>query len=431
MRPAKSKLKRSVLRDFRDHVSSGKADFYARYRMDFVMGTREGPWLTDIDGKKKLYNLHCNGGVFNLGHRNRELIELLKDAFDTYDIGNHHLMSETRASLAASIAESMPGDLEYTIFGSGGGEAVDLAIKVARGYTKRTGIVSMKGGYHGHTGLAVMTGDDQYRRPFGLTSDGYSQVPLGDLEALETALRLGPAAVIMESIPATSGVVILRPDYVRAIRQLTEKAGVLLIMDEVQTGFGRTGKLWGFEHYGIIPDIVVLGKGMSGGLYPISATVIRKDLEKVFHKDPFAHISTFGGAEPGAVVAKRVLEICSNEEFLQNVNRLSKSLADQCSALIDKHNGFFRALRRRGLMMGIELSSQLAGPVLTKTAYDNDLLLVYANNNTSVVQFLPSLTMPDTDIEIIIPALDRALSSARRLTRAVGLQRNIKNRFAR
>ncbi|HHE64780.1 MAG TPA: aminotransferase class III-fold pyridoxal phosphate-dependent enzyme, partial [Bacteroidetes bacterium] len=161
-----SKEKKQTIKLFKDHVSSGKVDFYKKYKMDFVMGFREGSWLHDIDGKKKLFNLHSNGGVFNLGHRNKEVINELKEQLGFYDIGNHHLISKPRAELAAKIAKLMPGNLDYTIFGVSGGEAVDLALKVAKGYTKRKKIVSVEGGYHGHTGLSVQTGDTKYRKPF-------------------------------------------------------------------------------------------------------------------------------------------------------------------------------------------------------------------------------------------------------------------------
>jgi len=175
----RSTHKNQVVDAFRDHVSFGKASFFQKYGMDFVMGRREGAYIWDIDGSKRLFNLHCNGGVFNLGHRNGELIELLKDGLDDYDIGNHHLISKARTDLAQMLAGLMPGDLDYTVFGVGGGEAIDLAFKVARAYTHRTKIISALGGYHGHTGLALAAGDEKYRAPFGPSAPGFVQVPVG------------------------------------------------------------------------------------------------------------------------------------------------------------------------------------------------------------------------------------------------------------
>ena len=410
-----SEQKAHVIDLFRKHVSSGKADFFQKYGMDFVMGRREGPYLWDIDGNKRLFNLHCNGGVFNLGHRNSELIDLLREGLTETDIGNHHLISKERAYLARLIAELMPSDLDFTVFGAGGGEAIDLSFKVARAYTGRTRIISALGGYHGHTGLALAAGDEKYRKPFGPSAPGFLQVPFGNSEALAAATDRDTAAVILETVPATSGMVIPPEGYLPWVREHCDREGIVLILDEVQTGLGRTGKLWAFEHFDIEPDILVLGKGLSGGLYPISATVMRKPLESVFHNDPFIHISTFGGSEIGCRIARRVLEISSEPEFLHNVNQLADLFSEGIEVLRKKHNRFLLDLRHLGLMMGLKLRDQLSGPILTKTAYDHDLLMVYANNDPSVCQLLPPLILEPEQVDRVMKKLDGALASARRL----------------
>ena len=422
--------KEQVLHDFSDYVSSSKADFFQKYGMDFVMGRREGSYLYDLDGEKRLFNLHCNGGVFNLGHRSEELIELLRESLDELDIGNHHLMSRERAKLARQLAELMPGDLTYTVFGVSGGEAIDLAIKVSRGYTHRSKVISAKGGYHGHTGLALATGDEHFRKPFGSQQPGFVQVPFGNLKALADEANEETAAVILETVPATLGMVIPSSEYLQGVRELCEELGVVLIIDEVQTGLGRTGKLWAFEHFDIIPDIVVLGKGLSGGIYPITATVLRRPLESVFHDDPFIHISTFGGAELGCRVASRVLEISSDSQFLDKVNRLALLFREGVDTLQGKHGKFLKGLRQLGLMMGLELRDEISGPLLTKTAYDNDLLMVYAGNDTSISQFLPPLVMDESDVNYVLDQLDKALGSARHIRPLAKLKRGLGKLFS-
>lgn len=415
--------KKDVIQTFHDHVSSGKADFFKKYGMDFVMGRRDGPWLWDMDGQKRLYNLHCNGGVFNLGHRNPEVLAAVREALDQYDIGNHHLMSRFRAGLAGRIAELMPEDLHYTIFGVSGGEAVDTAFKIARGYTRRTKIISVRGGYHGHTGLALAAGDEKYRAPFGPLSPGFIQVPFGDAAALESVLDDDTAAVILETVPATLGIAIPTPEYLQKVRKLCTARDILLILDEVQTGLGRTGKLWAFEHFNIVPDIVVLGKGLSGGIYPITATVIREPLERVFNVDPFIHVSTFGGAEIGCAAAAKVLEISSRPEFLERVNSVAALFREELLKLQLRQASFFKGIRQLGLMIGLELKDEYCGPLLTKTAYDNGLLMVYANNDTSVCQCLPPLTMSPEDIDSVVKNLDKAMTQARRLKPLLKLKR--------
>jgi acetylornithine/succinyldiaminopimelate/putrescine aminotransferase len=407
--------KKRIVELFRDHVSSGKAAFFEKYGMDFVMGRREGPFMWDTDGRKRVFNLHCNGGVFNLGHRSGEILDILKKSLEELDIGNHHLISRERAELAFLISKLMPGDLDYTIFGVGGGEAVDLAFKIARAFTGKPKIISARGGYHGHTGLAMAAGDEKYRSPFGPPASGFVQIPFGDPEALCTEAGNDTAAVILETIPATLGIVIPPRGYLEAVREFCTRRDIILIMDEVQTGLGRTGLLWGFEHFGIIPDIVVLGKGLSGGIYPVTATVIRKPLESVFHADPFIHISTFGGSELGCRVARRVLEISSDSGFLSHVNSLGVKFKKGVEKLIGKHPEYLAGFRQLGLMMGLKLADEISGPLLTKTAYDNDLLMLYANNDTSVCQFLPPLVMEEELVDMVIEKLDRALYDAESL----------------
>lgn len=419
-----SPLKNQVLANFRYHVSSGKAAFFEKYGMDFVMGRREGCYLWDIDGQKRLFNLHCNGGVFNLGHRNAELSALLRAALENYDIGNHHLMSKARADLAAALAGYLPGDLDYTIFGVSGGEAVDLSFKVARAFTGRHKIVSACGGYHGHTGLALAAGDEKYRAPFGPPAPGFVQIPFGDAAALSTIDR-DTAAIILETVPATLGVVVPEKSYLAAVRRRCDEAGALLILDEVQTGLGRTGRLWAFEHFDIVPDMVVLGKGLSGGWYPITATVLRRPLESVFHADPFIHVSTFGGAELGCLVGKRVLEMSADPDFLAHVNDLAARFATEVETLRKKHPKFLLELRQLGLMMGLKLRDEWCGPLLTKTAYDHNLLLIYANNDPSVCQLLPPLVMAPERLGEIIRRLDAAMGAAKKLRPLLSLKEKL------
>jgi len=407
-----SKEKKNIIELFGKYVSKGKIDFYKKHNILFVMGERSGSRLRDIDGKKEVINLHCNGGVFNLGHRNGEIIDTLKKAADRVDIGNHHLISRERALLARQLSLSMGDIPRFTVFGTGGGEAVDLAIKTARAFTGRSGIISVAGGYHGHTGFALAAGDEQYRRPFGEMAPGFRQIPFGDIDALRDAVDETTAAFIVETVPATLGMPIPPEGYLKEAGKICRERGALYIADEVQTGLGRTGKLWGFQHFGVDPDIVVTGKGLSGGIYPISATVIRKEFEDVFKKDPFIHISTFGGSELGCATALKVLEISSDPGFLEHVNNLSERFSMELSGLKDKYHGKFTAVRQLGLMIGLEFATEFYGPVLTKTAFDNDLLLVYANNDTRVVQFLPPLTMDENEIPVVMERFEKALRSA-------------------
>jgi len=406
--------KEGIISRFGKYVSSGKADFFKSVGIDFVFGRREGPYIWDATSEKRLINCHCNGGVFNLGHRNPKITGALKDSLEQLDIGNHHLISKQRAILAERLAELMPGDISCTVFGVGGGEAIDLAIKLARGYTGKLKIISAGGGYHGHTGLALAAGDDQYMAPFGPRPEGFMQVPFNDKKALEREVDDDTAAVIFETIPATFGMPVPDADFFAFTHDICRKKGALFIIDEVQTGLGRTGKLWGIEHFNVTPDIVVIGKGLSGGIYPMSATCFRAEYESFFHDHPFIHISTFGGAEVGCPVALAVLEESSRPEFLENVNKLAGIFSAGFEDLKKKHPEILVGLRQLGLMMGIEMVNESCGPIMSKTCYDNGILSVYSNNDTRVSQLLPPLIIDENTASEIMERVDTALGDAKR-----------------
>lgn len=401
--------KDKIIRRFAEYVNPGKVETFQSYDMQFVFGRREGPYVWDAQTGKRLINCHCNGGVFNFGHRNPKIVQALRESLDELNIGNHHLISEQRGLLAEKLSSLMPGDIDCTVFGVGGGEAIDLAIKLARGYTGKFKIISARGGYHGHTGFALATGDEQYRAPFGANLPGFVQIPFNDIDALGIALDNKTAAVIFETIPATLGMPLPDPDYYKKVAEICRRVGALLIIDEVQTGLGRTGKLWGIQNYDTVPDIIVIGKGLSGGIYPMSATCFRRQYMDFFRQNPFIHISTFGGAEVGCPVAAAVLEESSKPEFLRNVDNLATIFAEAFTELKKKHPRILVGLRQLGLMMGIEMVNENCGPLLTKSCYDHGILAIYANNDKRVCQLLPPLIIDRQVAGEIIFGVDAAL----------------------
>jgi putrescine aminotransferase len=405
-----SATKQAVFERFSRHVSSGKAAFFLQTGIPLVFGKREGPYVWDIDGDKRLIDCHCNGGVYNLGHRHPEIISTLVEAAHRLDIGNHHFVSMEKAALAEALADVSPGNLECVVFGVSGGEAIDTAIKIARKATGRKGVISAEGGYHGHTGLALAAGDPKFKAPFLSDSSDFLQVPFNDAAALEAALDKNTAAVVLETIPATLGMPMPGEGYYRNVKQCCEKNGTLLIIDEVQAGLGRTGRFWGIEHYGIVPDMIVSAKGLGGGIYPVTATIFRKDLEAVFHDDPFIHVSTTGGADIGCVVACKVIEISSAPSFLENVNRLAGLFAAGIAEIAREFPGLLTGFRQNGLMCGIQSADPGYGPLMSKACYDAGLLCIYAGNDPSVLQFLPPLITEKETAEEILARLHEAFS---------------------
>lgn len=401
----KNRSRESLIDLYARHVSPGKAEFYQKYDITLLPGQRESCFIHDINGKR-YYNCHCNGGVFNLGHRNPAIIQSVIDAMETYDIGNHHLISKPKALLGKMLAETMPTGLNQVVYGVSGGEAVDLAIKLARGITGREEIISASGGYHGHTGLAMATGDRRFQEKFGPTAPGFKQVAFNSTSAMEEAVTSRAAAVILETIPATLGIVVPQKEYLSDVREICSRNGCLLILDEVQTGFSRTGRLWGFEHFDVTPDIVVLGKGMSGGIYPISATVYHEQFIDFFKADPFLHISTFGGSEIGCLAAMETLRISRQPEFLAHVHQLGDFMTSRLNTLRDQMPGLGLEVRGIGLMLGLAFKDETTALFMIKLLFDKGVYVVYAGNDPRVIQFLPVLNINRGDAETIIEMVE-------------------------
>ncbi len=304
----------------RRHVAPHRVDVWDRFGTQLVIGQREGYRLWDLDGRE-LIDLHLNGGTFNLGHRHPEVVEAMMTAASTLDVGNHHFASPARAELAERLAQLTPGDLAYTVFASGGSEAIDVAIKSARRATGRRRIVTLAAGYHGRTGLSGAAGEDAGAAYFlSDLPDHFAKVPFGDVDAIADELSKGDvAAVLLETVPATYGFPVPPEGYLPAVKAACEEHDALYIADEVQTGLGRTGRLWGVETFGVEPDILVSGKGLTGGMYPIAATVMTPRAGQWLQENGWGHVSTFGGAEIGCRVAERVLEITTRPEVQARV----------------------------------------------------------------------------------------------------------------
>jgi acetylornithine/succinyldiaminopimelate/putrescine aminotransferase len=388
---------------FARHVNAGKVRAFSDADALVILGERSGASFQDAYSGARFWNCHSNGGVFNLGHRHPRVLAAVRSALDTLDIGNHHLVSGVRAALGERLAATTGGRLPGVVFGVSGGEATDLALKVARWATKRSTIVSALGGYHGHTGLALAAGDARFRDRFGPQLPGFVQVPFAELEALERAVDDTTAAVILEPVPATLGMPIAPEGYLPRVASLCRERGAKLILDEVQTGLGRTGRIWCFEHEGVVPDAVVVGKGLSGGIYPITATLLTRELHALFDEDPFIHISTFGGAEPGCHAALAVLDVIEEPGFLPRVRAVADAFRDGLRDLPLE-------LRQKGLMMGLKLGAEGAGYLGAKLLMNEGIFALPAANDTSVVQLLPPLVVTDEDVSEILARIRKALA---------------------
>ncbi|MFX1513422.1 MAG: aspartate aminotransferase family protein, partial [Promethearchaeota archaeon] len=363
-----------------------------------------------------LIDCRTSGGVFNLGHKHPEIIKALREGIDAgLDIGDHHLISEQRALLAKQLAELLPGDIRKTQYCAGGGEAIDLAIKLARGFTRRTKIISAKRGYHGVTGFALGAGAANFKDPFLWNLPDFVQVPFGDIEALRKAIDEETACVIFETIPATGGILIPPEGYFSTVRELCDEKGVQMIADEVQTGLGRTGVMWGI--YGginsnekIIPDMIVLGKGMSSGVYPLATVSYKPAIEEVFEDDPFLHISSTGGSELGCYVARKMLDIISQPSFLDHVKKMGNLFGTSLNMLRNHLGNLVADIRGRGLMWGIEFPSEQISMGFTLAMIKSGIFADYCGNNKFVNKLMPPLIVQPIDIKEIFQRLNKAFN---------------------
>ena len=371
--------------------------------VDIVIGEREGARFRDAYSGRWYWNCHCNGGVFNLGHRHPRVVGAMRDALDHLDVGNHHLISGWRASLAERLAETTAQLLPYAVFTPSGSEAVDLALRLARACTGREQIIATVGAYHGHAGLGWAASDPRWVEPFGFEPRASLACPSTTSRRCATAWaarprrssssRSRPPSASRPPSPATW------PLWPTAARE----HGALLIIDEVQTGLGRTGSVWFWQQEGIEPDMVITGKGLGGGLYPISAALLSAELEAFFDEHPFAYVSTFGGAEIGCAVAGAVLDEVLEPGFLARVRELGDRFESGFADLPFE-------LRRRGLTMGLRFEGEEGGVIAAKRLIDAGVFAVYAEHDHRVTQFKPPLILSDEQADEIIGDVREALA---------------------
>ena len=404
-----SPRKRRVVELTREHLMPARVAAWEQLGVPLVIGRREGYRIWDLDGRE-LLDVHLNGGTYNLGHRNPELVDLLRRSFDELDVGNHHFPSEARAELGEALARCTPGDLHYSVLVPSGSEANDLALRIARHATGRRKIVSLEAAFHGRTGLSAAAGRPDMARYFRADyPDEFVTVPFDDLPAMERALAgRDVACVLMETIPATYGFPVPGDGYLPGVKRLCEATGTLYVADEVQTGLGRTGHLWGIEAWGVEPDLLVTGKGLSGGLYPISAVVMTKPVGAFLREQGWGYVSTFGGAEPGCVVAKRVLEICARAEVLAGARRLAERLAKGLAELRARHP-FLTGVRQKGLVMGLETGADGGAIRLSRALYARGVWAMFSGFAPSVLQWKVGLLADDAYCDTLLDRLDAAL----------------------
>ncbi|WP_428928303.1 aspartate aminotransferase family protein [Marinibacterium sp. SX1] len=384
---------------------------YSRAPLAFVKG--EGTWLIEADGRRFL-DLGAGIAVNALGHANPDLVAALTDqAQALWHVSNLYRIPQQQA-LADRLVEATFADTVF--FTNSGTESCELAVKMARKYwfdlgqPEKTDIIAFTGSFHGRSSAGIAAaGSEKMVKGFGPLLPGFVHLPWGDRAALEAAITDTTGAILIEPIQGEGGIVPMADDDLKALRALCDARDILLILDEVQCGMGRTGKLFAHEWAGITPDIMMVAKGIGGG-FPLGAVLATERAASGMTAG--THGSTYGGNPLGCAVGCKVMDIISDPAFLAEVNRKAGLLRQKLEGLVAAHPEVFEAVRGSGLMLGIRCKA--ANVDVVKAGYDQLVLTVPAADN--VVRLLPPLTISDDEIDAAVTRLDAAATALVRET---------------
>jgi acetylornithine/N-succinyldiaminopimelate aminotransferase len=390
---------------------------FARVELGFERG--EGVWLVATNGERYL-DFTSGVAVNALGHAHPHLVAALQDQAARLWHMSNLFKSPDGERLAARLCAASFAD--FVFFANSGAEAMECAIKItrkyhaAKGHPERYRIITFEGAFHGRT-LATLaaTGSAKYLEGFGPPVDGFDQVQLGDLDAVRKAVGPHTAGILIEPVQGEGGVRAAPPAFFKALRQLCDDHGLLLIFDEVQTGMGRTGELFAYQRLGVTPDVMPLAKALGGG-FPIGACLATA--EAAAGMTPGSHGSTFGGNPLAVAAANAVMDVMLEPGFFRHVQKMSLLLKQKLASVVDRHPGVLAEVRGEGLLIGVK--AVVPSGDLVTALRNEKLLTVGAGDN--VVRFLPPLIVGEAEIDESVVRLERACAalSGHQLQRAAG-----------
>lgn len=395
-----------LLHKFERYVNPGMARLFRFMGLNGIEYEGEGSIVRDIDGKEYI---DCSSGyaVMNMGHRHPRIVEAVQEQLHRLPQSVRTLINKPMIELAELLAEVTPGDLRCSFFCHSGTEAVEAALKLARLYTGKMHVISTHRGFHGKTlGSLAATGSDVYRAPLAPLLPGVTHVPFGDIQALEQAIRPDTAAVILEPIQGEAGVIIPPEDYLPKVRKLCDERDVLLILDEVQTGMGRTGRMFACEHYGVTPDLMTLAKALGGGVMPIGAVIGKPEVFSVFDENPLIHTVTMGGNPLACAAAKAAIQVCLDEELPRQAAEKGEYLLSGLRSLQNAYPRVIKDVRGKGLLIGIELTTPGAGGMLLAELVSRGILIIPSLNNFAIMRICPPLIIGYDLIDRVLETVD-------------------------
>ena len=371
-----------------------------------------GTTIWDQNGKAYL-DFAGGYGVFTVGHSHPRVVAAVREQLERMSLSSKTMFDPLVGRLARTLAELTPGDLALSFFTNSGTEAVEGALKLARAATGRATIVATSNAYHGKTfGALSASGREAYKTPFGPLLADVVHVAYGDTVALEAALARA-AAFIVEPVQGEGGVIVPPLGYLRRARELCDGAGALMIVDEVQTGLGRCGYTFACERDGVVPDIMTLAKGLSGGVMPIGAYVARPDIWKAaYAQRPLAHTSTFGGNPLACAAALAALAVLEDENLVANARVQGERLLLGARAIATEYPSVVREARGLGLLCGVELRSEGYAGTIVPEMLRRGVTAAWTLNMQRVIRLEPPLVVRAEEIDRGLEALRAGIHAA-------------------
>ncbi|MBC8514463.1 aminotransferase class III-fold pyridoxal phosphate-dependent enzyme [bacterium] len=405
---------------YKKHISEGFLNLVSFLGFDAVEIEAQGCEVKTSDGRV-LLDFLGSFGALNFGHRHPRIVGAVQEGLGRMGASSKVLLNGDQAALAARLAACAPPGLSYSFFSNSGTEAVEAGIKFARAKKGRPGILFTENAYHGKSmGALSAAGREKFRAPFEPLLSGFRPLPFGDANALEDALGGGdlPAAFLVEPIQGEAGIRVPPEGYLRDVRRMTKEAGVLLIVDEVQTGLGRTGRCFAVDWEDVSPDILCIAKSLGGGLIPMGATMTTEDVWSIFDENPLLHSSTLGGNHLACVAALAALEVLEEESLAE------KAWARGCQLLEGLRrldSPLVKEIRGKGLMVGVEFAEEdIAGLVITALA-GKGIMAAYTLNNPEVIRLEPPLTVSEEQVHRFLKVWEEALNGTSEILTGLGM----------
>jgi putrescine aminotransferase len=372
----------------------------------------QGCTITDHTGKTYL-DFAGGYGVFTLGHRHPRVLAAVREQLDAMALSGRTMFNPIMGRLAKRLAEITPGDLQISFFANSGAEAVEGALKLARAATKRTKIVATVNAYHGKTlGALSVSGRAYYQTAYAPLVPDVVHVPFGDLDAL--AAQTGDAAAfVVEPVQAEGGVRLAPPGYLRAARQVCDRSGALLIIDEVQTGLGRCGTLFACDAEEVVPDVMTLAKGLSGGVMPIGAYIARAGAwNAAYARAPLMHTSTFGGNELACAAALAAIAVVFDDDLVTNARERGGELLHGAQTIAARYPAAVAGVRGAGLLVGVELTNEGYAGTIIPELLKRGVTAAWTLNAQQVIRLEPPLIVTAAQIATALHALEEAVGVA-------------------